>query len=97
MFAGGPLSSANGTKLVAGGVPLFAVYGATEFGTLTCLLDSTDDLTATEPNPSGKTRDDWEWMQLPSQCSPRWVPEGDGTYELQLLVRHQDVFRSECC
>lgn len=62
---------------------LFACYGATEFGTLTCVFD--DDVDG--PSPIGKTRADWEWMQLPKECKPRWVPQGDGTYELQLLVR----------
>ncbi|KAL6302718.1 hypothetical protein BKA93DRAFT_736353 [Sparassis latifolia] len=83
MSAGGPISMANGRKLIAAGVPFFSVYGATEFGTLTCLLDTDVDEPASR---SQKTRDDWGWMQFPPQCNPRWAPQEDGTYELQLLT-----------
>lgn len=89
MFAGGPLSTVNGEKLVAGGVRLFACYGATEFGTLTCLFDDDAEAPISDvESTKSKTRADWEWMQLPKECSPRWAPQGDGTYELQLLVRY---------
>ncbi|KZT04547.1 acetyl-CoA synthetase-like protein [Laetiporus sulphureus 93-53] len=82
IFAGGPLASATGDKLVANGVRLFSCYGATEFGTLTCIYD--DDVDA--PSPIGKTRHDWQWMAIPSDAKPRWIPQGDGTYELQFLA-----------
>ncbi|KAI0942043.1 putative NRPS-like protein biosynthetic cluster [Taiwanofungus camphoratus] len=86
VFAGGPLSTVNGEKLVAGGVRLFACYGATEFGTLTCLFDDDAEAPISDvESTKSKTRADWEWMQLPKECSPRWAPQGDGTYELQLL------------
>ncbi|KAF9814140.1 hypothetical protein IEO21_05278 [Rhodonia placenta] len=82
IFAGGPLSTANGDKLVAGGVRLFACYGATEFGTFTCVFDDDVD----EPSPVGKTRADYQWLQMPKESNPRWVPQSDGTFELQLLA-----------
>ncbi|PCH35038.1 acetyl-CoA synthetase-like protein, partial [Wolfiporia cocos MD-104 SS10] len=82
IFAGGPLSRANGEKLVDKGVRLLACYGATEFGLVTCVFDDGVE----EPSPIGKTRADWEWMQLPRECMPRWVPQGDGTFELQMLT-----------
>ncbi|CCM02157.1 uncharacterized protein FIBRA_04235 [Fibroporia radiculosa] len=91
VFAGGPLSTANGRKLVAGGVRLFACYGATEFGTLTRLFD--DDVDG--PSPVGKTRDDWEWMQMPKECIPRWIAQGDGTFELQLLPSVENLPNGE--
>ncbi|KAH9932151.1 hypothetical protein B0H21DRAFT_699704 [Amylocystis lapponica] len=80
VFAGGPLSAENGARLVAGGVRFFALYGATEFGAVTQFFDTDDDLPVSAPNR------DWEWMQIPVQCKPRWIAEGDGTYELQLIT-----------
>ena len=34
----------------------------------------------------GKTRADWAWLAFPNTLRCRWVPQGDGTFELQLLV-----------
>lgn len=71
------MSKVNGDKLVARGVRLCAGYGTTEVGTLTGFPDD---------NPS-VSRADWEWMTLPDMVKQRWVDQGDGTYELQFLVR----------
>ena len=30
---------------------------------------------------------DWEWFCFPPEVKPRFVPQGDGTFELQILVR----------
>ena len=75
--AGGPLSEKSGNKLVAGGVNLYAMYGATEFGVHSEMLI-----------PDVKSRAEWAWICLPDWMRCRWVPEGDGTYELHLLVCH---------
>lgn len=32
-----------------------------------------------------KTADDWAWMAFPDFV--RWDPQGDGSYELQFMVR----------
>ncbi|KAH9946535.1 hypothetical protein B0H21DRAFT_822721 [Amylocystis lapponica] len=89
-YSGGPLSTANGNKLAAAGVPLFAVYGGTEFGAPTSVFDRDVDPPAAHTpanhNPAGKTQDDWAWMQFPAQVSVRWVPQGDGSYELVYLT-----------
>lgn len=64
-----------GDLLVDAGVKLNVTYGGTEFGINTTFLPSPD-----------KDPKDWEYMQLNDQMNPRWVPQGDGTFELQLLV-----------
>ncbi|TCD64925.1 putative NRPS-like protein biosynthetic cluster [Steccherinum ochraceum] len=83
VFAGGPLSDANGDKLVASGVNLCSIYGATEFGAPTMIFD-TDDTQG--PDSDVKTSADWAWLQLSNTVNTRWVPQGDGTYELQTLT-----------
>ncbi|KAF7794887.1 hypothetical protein EIP86_006030 [Pleurotus ostreatoroseus] len=82
-FSGGPLSDKNGDKLVAAGVQLFAVYGATEFGAWTDVWDADDSQGVNAPV---KTSADWAWFSFCDRVNPRWVPQGDGTYELQLLT-----------
>ncbi|TFY68509.1 hypothetical protein EVJ58_g989 [Rhodofomes roseus] len=75
IVAGGPLSKVNGDKLVARGVRLTAGYGTTEIGT----VSASDPLI-------GKTAEEWDWMFFPEDIvKTRWVDQGDGTYELQLL------------
>ena len=83
MYAGGPLSAHNGTKLMKAGVPLHCVYGLTECGAHTkgyCVDDSQG------PDAPWKTSADWEWIQLAEYVKPRWVPQGDGTFELVVYV-----------
>ncbi|CAL1703617.1 unnamed protein product [Somion occarium] len=82
-YAGGPLSTATGDKLVAAGVKLTSVYGGTEFGALTLMFD-TDD--SQGPEAPVKTSADWAWMQFSDQVKCRWIDQGDGTYELQFLT-----------
>ena len=82
-YAGGPLSDVNGDKLAASGVLLTPVYGATEVGAITRSFDM-DDSQGFDANV--KTSRDWAWFQLSRSTKPRWVPEGDGTFELQFLV-----------
>ena len=49
------------------------------------ILD-TDD--SQGPDSPMKTSADWAWMQFDeSRVRCRWIPQGDGTYELQFLVR----------
>ncbi|KAJ3557049.1 hypothetical protein NM688_g1689 [Phlebia brevispora] len=82
-FGGGPLSAENGNKLVAAGVRLVSGYGATEAGPVAHPFDGFD---ADPSNPDAKTPEDWAWSRMPPLTSPRWVPQGDGTYELQFLT-----------
>ena len=45
-----------------------------------------------------KAPEDWSWITLAPQVKPRWVPQGDGSYELQILVRRfaTEVHLREC-
>ncbi|KAH9928993.1 hypothetical protein B0H21DRAFT_700203 [Amylocystis lapponica] len=80
-FAGGPLSVASGNKLTSAGVNIYSCYGATEAGTLSTLMDISDN----DADPVNRTRADWEYISLPSICNVRWVSQGDGTFELQFI------------
>lgn len=83
IFAGGPLSQTNGDKLVKAGVNLFAVYGGTEFGVHTRVFDTDPDA---GPDSDVKSKEDWAWMTFQERVRPNWVPQGDGTYEVEFLV-----------
>ncbi|TCD66635.1 putative NRPS-like protein biosynthetic cluster [Steccherinum ochraceum] len=83
-FAGGPLSDVNGDKLIAAGAKLFSVYGGSEFGAPSDCFDCNDSPDVDEAVM--KTSTDWAWLQFADWCKPRWIPEGDGTYELQFLT-----------
>lgn len=39
------------------------------------------------PDTLVKTKWDWEWMAFKDSMKLRWIPQGDGTFELHLLVR----------
>ncbi|THH28492.1 hypothetical protein EUX98_g5704 [Antrodiella citrinella] len=82
-FAGGPLSDTNGVKLTAAGVKLFSVYGATECGVPTGLFDADD---SQGPDADVKTSAEWSWMKFVDYVNIRWIPQGDGSYELQFLT-----------
>ncbi|KAI0081390.1 acetyl-CoA synthetase-like protein [Panus rudis PR-1116 ss-1] len=82
-FAGGPLSEVNGKKYIDAGVQLVSVYGGTEFGATTTLLNVDP---SKESDPNAKTRADWAWFQFADYVKLRWVDQGDGTYELHYLT-----------
>ncbi|GJE88919.1 acetyl-CoA synthetase-like protein [Phanerochaete sordida] len=82
IYSGGPLSKAVGDKLVAAGVPLRAVYGATEHGVNTLPFDAA----STAPGSDGTSSEAWEWVRFADHVNCRWVPQGDGSYELQYLT-----------
>ncbi|KAH9941064.1 hypothetical protein B0H21DRAFT_811720 [Amylocystis lapponica] len=86
-FGGGPLSTASGNKLVAAGVNVQSTYGTTEIGPVTMVTfpDRTPGADAHSDNTT-KTLQDWEWIQISPRVVPRWIPQGDGTYELQILT-----------
>ncbi|KAJ7077650.1 hypothetical protein B0H15DRAFT_789481 [Mycena belliarum] len=72
-FGGGALPQRLGSALVASGLKIRAVYGATEFGSITSMLPYSDDV------------QEWEWFRFSSKVKLRWMPQGDGTYECQVL------------
>lgn len=84
VYAGGPLSSKVGTELVSAGVPLYPLYGGSEFGPQTNIFDVDDSRSS---GPDAKTSADWEWLTFSDRVNLRMVPQGDGTYESQFLVR----------
>lgn len=89
MFGGGPLPPAIGAKLVEAGVPIVSVYGGTEFGSPTKIWDETPGSIA----PS-KPDENWAWLQFSNAATVRMIPQGDGTYELVVIVSpHSSAIR----
>ena len=82
-YGGGPLSSRTGTALVEAGVRLCQWYGGTEFGTPGKVFDLDE---SDNPSPDARVPLDWEWLSFTDSVDIRWVPQGDGTFELQFLV-----------
>ncbi|KAJ7077669.1 putative aminoadipate reductase, partial [Mycena belliarum] len=72
-FGGGCLPQRLGNALAAAGLKIQAVYGATEFGSITSMLPYKEDV------------NEWEWFRFSSKVKLRWMPQGDGTYECQVL------------
>jgi hypothetical protein len=62
--------------MVASGVKLNPGYGGTEFGSPTWAIPKKGD------------ENEWAYMEFSERSNVRWVPQGDGTYECQFLVRH---------
>ncbi|KAI0802060.1 hypothetical protein BC629DRAFT_1496418 [Irpex lacteus] len=82
-FAGGPVSSKSGAKLVQVGVPLYSIYGVSECGAHSKNFDVDDSQGLNGP---GKTSADWEWFQFSDSVNPRFIAQGDGKYELHYLT-----------
>jgi len=61
--------------MVNAGVKLSSVYGATECGDITYFFRNEVEQKL------------WEWVQFGPNSKIRWVPQDDGTYECQVLVR----------
>ncbi|KAH0588812.1 Polyketide synthase HetM [Termitomyces sp. J132] len=78
IYGGGPLAPKMGNLLVEAGVILHATYGGTEFGMNTRFAP-----------PINKDVKDWEYMQFNDHMNTRWVPQGDGTFELQFLSHNE--------
>ncbi|KAG9308660.1 putative aminoadipate reductase [Chiua virens] len=74
-FAGGPLAKKTGDALVAAGVKLASVYGTTEFSAITYTFRS-----------CRRSWTLWEWVRFGPNQRIRWVAQGDGTYECQVLT-----------
>ena len=78
------MSEKSGTRLADAGVKLYAVFGATETGAVTKIFNVDD---SEGPDAPWKTSNDWQWMEFADNVNIRWVPQGDGTFEMQFLVR----------
>lgn len=83
MYAGGPLSSSTGSKLVQAGVKLYCAYGGTEFGAPAKVWDESPSA-----QPTSEVDPAWQYIQISKIATVRWEPQSDGTYELVVLVPH---------
>ncbi|KAJ7095660.1 putative aminoadipate reductase [Mycena epipterygia] len=73
-FSGGSLPQQLGKDLVDAGVKLRSFYAATEFGSISAVIPWEGD------------ERDWEWVRFSDGVTLRWDPQGDGTFECQILT-----------
>jgi hypothetical protein len=64
-----------GDALIKAGVNIRPIYAGTEFGGVSAIV------------PLKRDESDWDWMRLTDGVTARWIPQGDGVFECQLLVR----------
>ncbi|KAJ7803719.1 hypothetical protein B0H14DRAFT_2613093 [Mycena olivaceomarginata] len=74
LFAGRPLPQCIGDDPVKQRLRLMSAYGATEFGALSSLIPYEDDIK------------EWAWFRVSPLVKVRWTPQGDGTFECQILA-----------
>ncbi|KJA27591.1 hypothetical protein HYPSUDRAFT_212216 [Hypholoma sublateritium FD-334 SS-4] len=74
LYSGGSISKQLGDFLVESGIALKTIYGGTETGG-----------PAFSSNRAGDERE-WEYLEFSERCKVRWVPQGDETFECQLLT-----------
>lgn len=79
MFGGALLPDKVGFALENAGVKIYSAYGLTEAGVHTALREN-DEL---EGSTVGEH---WRWLKFDNAVKPRWIAQGDGTYELEFLV-----------
>ncbi|KAJ7165465.1 putative aminoadipate reductase [Mycena crocata] len=75
--SGGSVPPRVGDILANAGVKLRPVYAGTEFGALTTL----------KPLPGDEN--EWAWAQFADRIKLRWEPQGDDTFECQILTHPQ--------
>ncbi|KAF8215639.1 hypothetical protein K438DRAFT_1926187 [Mycena galopus ATCC 62051] len=75
VYGGGPLPYQVGDFLFKQGIRIIPVYGGSEFGTLNSLERRQVDL----------DDGDWNWFRFDQRVNIRWVSQGDGTFECQVL------------
>ncbi|KAJ7489282.1 putative aminoadipate reductase [Mycena latifolia] len=73
-WSGGPLPQRMGDALVDAGINLLGVYGATEIGPITAVI------------PRERDAKEWSWLRISDVVDVRWAPQGDGTFECQILT-----------
>jgi hypothetical protein len=69
--------------LVAAGCRLRSVLGATEFAVIS------------EVYKHSAAPEDWAWIAFHPSAHIRWAPQGDGSFELQLLAHDRHVLAVE--
>ncbi|KAF8215633.1 hypothetical protein K438DRAFT_1799007 [Mycena galopus ATCC 62051] len=75
VYGGGPLPYEVGDFLFQQGIRIIPVYGGSEFGSMTILERRQVDL----------DDGDWNWLRFDRRLKVRWVSQGDGTFECQVL------------
>ncbi|KAF9479408.1 acetyl-CoA synthetase-like protein [Pholiota conissans] len=81
-YSGGAISPSVSQEMRSNGVKLASCYGSTEFASI-ALSDTTS-----------KNEEDWDYLDFSPRYNIRWVPQGDGTYECQVISNdalHMDV------
>ncbi|KAF7360648.1 General substrate transporter [Mycena venus] len=82
-FSGGSLPERLGKSLVEAGVNLRDVYGATEFGAVSCIVPLEGD------------ERDWDWVRFADEVTVQWDPQGDGSFECQFLTSEKHTLSVE--
>ncbi|KAF7370103.1 Acetyl-CoA synthetase-like protein [Mycena sanguinolenta] len=76
IHSGGPLPSSVGDFLFNQGINMVTVYGGTEFGAVT-------DIKVRQPE---RDAGEWNWIRFSDHVNIRWVPQGEGVFECQILT-----------
>ncbi|KAJ7615673.1 putative aminoadipate reductase [Mycena polygramma] len=76
LCAGGSLAYNVGDSLFSQGVNIVPWYGATEFGG-PCFI---------KRRKAEQDAGEWAWLRFSNRVNVRWEPQGDGTFECQLLT-----------
>ncbi|KIJ09827.1 hypothetical protein PAXINDRAFT_17112 [Paxillus involutus ATCC 200175] len=84
VYGGGPLPVKIGNALCAAGVVIGSSYGGTEFGN-----------PVLSPNKKDVADGDWLWMRFADNVKIRWAPQGDDTYECQVLTTEDNQMSVE--
>ncbi|KAJ6492518.1 hypothetical protein C8R47DRAFT_431590, partial [Mycena vitilis] len=74
LYGGGSLAQPAGDALSKAGVNIRPIYAGTEFGGISAITPLKGD------------ESDWNWMRFTDGVTPRWIPQGDGVFECQLLT-----------
>lgn len=85
-YSGGAPPPKLGNALSAAGVVTRPIYGATEFGAPAHWV----------PSDGERMNGEWQWIRFCDNVEIKMVPQGDGTYELCVLVRIYFRFRTLC-
>ena len=80
MYGGGAIPPKLGDMLYSSGVKMTSIYGSTETGNSTYAFKRINEDEAA-----------WDYMEFSKSMGIRWIPQGDGTYELQFLVSNAYV------
>ncbi|KAJ7610402.1 hypothetical protein FB45DRAFT_942407 [Roridomyces roridus] len=79
IWGGGPLPQRVGDAYADAGMHLVTGYGSTETSALASL------------SPRKEDRKDWEWFRISERVKVRWAPQGDGTFECQVIATEKHV------